>query len=115
MHSPGRCQFAAEPNGCVRSKIRQLVDECKSLRETLDRYLRTKNARNQDESERRRLLAGASPGSTSGVQNLLREATSLDNSNRMLSELEALGTSIIDSLVTQNATLQVGCCQCAPL
>lgn len=41
-----------------------------------------------------------------GLQNLLAESTSLSSSNRVLAELEQVGTSIIASLVTQNEMIK---------
>lgn len=103
--------------------MRQLVDECKALRETLDRYLRAKNARSQADNERAKLFAGSSRDSSSvsspdtresaadtqrlqGLQNLLAESTSLASSNRVLAELEQVGHNIIASLVTQNEMIK---------
>jgi hypothetical protein len=115
-----------------QAKVRQLVDECKALRETLDRYLRAKNARSQADNERAKLFAGSSRESSSvycfsvsknvltaslplffffclfskGLQNLLAESTSLASSNRVLAELEQVGQNIIASLVTQNEMIK---------
>jgi hypothetical protein len=111
----------------LQAKVRQLVDECKALRETLDRYLRAKNARSQADNERAKLFAGSSRDSSSvrladsaqrpcvpltsvcrsqGLQNLLAESTSLASSNRVLAELEQVGHNIIASLVTQNEMIK---------
>lgn len=49
----------------MQAKVRSLVDECKALRETLDRFLRAKNARSQADHERAKLFAGATSGSSS--------------------------------------------------
>jgi altronate dehydratase len=111
----------------VQAKVRSLVDECKALRETLDRFLRAKNARSQADHERAKLFAGATSGSSSvrsslppvplshspadlcarqGLQNLLAESTSLSSSNRMLADLEQVGANIVASLVTQNEMIK---------
>jgi len=90
-----------------RIRVKQLVEECKNMRKSMDTYLQSKYAQAREEDERSKLLERRSKGGqTAEVDQLLKENQSLGRSHTVLDDIESAGRNIISSLGSQNETIK---------
>ena len=90
-----------------RSRVRQMADECLSLRASFTRSQQAQARRQREEDVRRELLSGARRRETAnGIDALSRESDSLQHSHRMLDDFTAMGQSALDGLQRQRANLK---------
>eukprot|EP01132_Coremiostelium_polycephalum_P005851 gene5851-7280_t len=89
-----------------RIKIKQLVDESKSLRKSLDVFLQAKYKKQMEEEERAKLFGKRKPGDGTAMGNLMKENQYLKESTYAMDHLEETGNSIIYNLVGQNIKLK---------
>ncbi|EGC39993.1 hypothetical protein DICPUDRAFT_147144 [Dictyostelium purpureum] len=89
-----------------RIKIKQLIDESKSLRKSLDTYLHTKYKKQMEEEEKTKLLGRRKAGETTALGNLMKEHQHLNDSNSTIDTLTEMGNSIIYNLVGQNSKIK---------
>jgi golgi SNAP receptor complex member 2 len=90
-----------------RSRVRQMNDECLSLRASFSRAQQTMARRRHEENVRLELMSGARRReAANGIDALSRENDSLLHSHRMLDDFTAMGQSALDSLHRQRAHLK---------
>ncbi|KAK5576362.1 hypothetical protein RB653_007503 [Dictyostelium firmibasis] len=89
-----------------RIKVKQLVEESKSLRKSLDMFLQTKYKKQMEEEEKNKLMGKRKAGENSAIGNLMKENKHLNDSNSTLDSLTEMGNSIIYNLVGQNSKLK---------
>ncbi|KAM9944186.1 hypothetical protein ACTFIT_008774 [Dictyostelium discoideum] len=89
-----------------RIKVKQLVEESKSLRKSLDMFLQTKYKKQMEEEEKNKLMGRRKAGESSAIGNLMKENKHLNDGNSTLDSLTEMGNSIIYNLVGQNSKLK---------
>ncbi|EAL73679.1 v-SNARE family protein [Dictyostelium discoideum AX4] len=87
-------------------KVKQLVEESKSLRKSLDMFLQTKYKKQMEEEEKNKLMGRRKAGESSAIGNLMKENKHLNDGNSTLDSLTEMGNSIIYNLVGQNSKLK---------
>jgi len=90
-----------------RIRVKQLTEECKTSRQAVDTYMRTKYAKDKEEEERTQLMERRSKGGASTyMQQLHAEGDSLQRSHTAVDDIENAGRGILSSLYTQNESIK---------
>ncbi|KAF2077346.1 hypothetical protein CYY_001349 [Polysphondylium violaceum] len=89
-----------------RIKVKQLVDESKSLRKSMDIFLQSKYKKQLEDEEKKKLLGRRKQTDGSDMVNLMKENQHLRDSDFGLDQLSEVGNNIIYSLVGQNSKLK---------
>jgi len=90
-----------------RIRVKQLMEECKTSRQSMDNYLKAKYAKDKEEEERTQLLERRTKGGPStNMEQLYREGKSLQRSHQTLDDIENAGRDIISALTGQNEMIK---------
>ncbi|KYQ96761.1 v-SNARE family protein [Tieghemostelium lacteum] len=89
-----------------RIKIKQMVEECSSLRKSMEGFISVKYKKQLEDEERRKLLMGYKKGDGSAMGNLMKENDILKGADHGMDNLAEQGNSILFALVGQNAQLK---------
>eukprot|EP01117_Protostelium_nocturnum_P020059 TRINITY_DN8866_c0_g1_i1.p1 TRINITY_DN8866_c0_g1~~TRINITY_DN8866_c0_g1_i1.p1 ORF type:complete len:217 (-),score=74.99 TRINITY_DN8866_c0_g1_i1:191-841(-) len=87
-----------------RIRVKQLSDECRSLRSSLSNYLQERYKKTKQEEERNQLFERrtAKAGGGSNLATIQKEGDSLETSIHMVSDLQQSGMAILEGINSQN-------------
>ncbi|EFA81189.1 v-SNARE family protein [Heterostelium album PN500] len=89
-----------------RIKVKEMTDECKSLRKSMEMYLHRTYKKQIEDEERSKLFSRRKDNQNSALGNLMKENDLLKDSNLVMDELTESGTNIIYALANQNSKLK---------
>eukprot|EP01114_Cavostelium_apophysatum_P024352 TRINITY_DN9500_c0_g1_i1.p1 TRINITY_DN9500_c0_g1~~TRINITY_DN9500_c0_g1_i1.p1 ORF type:complete len:241 (-),score=43.77 TRINITY_DN9500_c0_g1_i1:136-795(-) len=92
-----------------RIRIKQLSDECKSLRISVGTYFEQKDKQSKQEEMRNQLFerkSKANLGPSSRAQDLVKEGDSIARSHVIVDDIEQMAYSVRDSIFSQNEQIR---------
>jgi len=97
-------QQSASRRELWRIRIKQLVDECKSLRLSVGTYFEQKNKQTKQEELRSQLFERKNKQVTTSTnaQSLIKEGDSIKSSISMIEDIEGVGSTVRDAIFNQN-------------
>jgi len=89
-----------------RIRAKQLVEDCKTSRQSMEDYLKAKYAKEKDEEYRKRLLERHYTGGPTSMNNLEAAHASLSRSHQLIDNIKNVGMALVTSLGEQNESLK---------
>eukprot|EP00026_Physarum_polycephalum_P013867 Phypoly_transcript_14320.p1 GENE.Phypoly_transcript_14320~~Phypoly_transcript_14320.p1 ORF type:complete len:217 (+),score=27.35 Phypoly_transcript_14320:2-652(+) len=88
-----------------RIRVKQLVEDCKTARQSMEGYLKVKYAKDKDEEDRRKLLERHNANPTN-MKSLEDTRASIRRSHQLADNIKNIGLALMHSLGEQNETLK---------